>query len=156
MKATTKVVGMVAGERQHVVAEVSEGDPVLLKPEPSNSHDPNAVAVYTMPWRHLTGPVISSVNDHAGRVGSINGNDRITMLAGQAGYLPKELAARIDLPADGVVGWVATVRYKPANDWIDSQGHSHSQTSKTPAGFDVTAWLQTKDGDDPFEGRFDL
>lgn len=146
MRAISRVVGMVAGERQHVVSQIAEGDPVLLKPEPTNQYDPNAVAVYTAPRRVLQQPdaLVSSVTNPPG---SMADEDRALILDRQAGYIPKELAARLDLPAKGVVGWISTVRYKPPDDRIDRRGRSVTEGDHTPAGFDVTAWLEFADTD---------
>jgi hypothetical protein len=44
--ATVKVVGMLAGDRMHIVKDVSHGDPVLLAREPDNPHDSNAIGVW--------------------------------------------------------------------------------------------------------------
>lgn len=140
MRASSRVVGMVAGERQHVVSQISTHDPVLLKPEPTNQHDPHAIAVYTAPRRTLMHPddLVSSVADPPGKM---HPEDLALILDRQAGYIPKELAARLDLPLDGIVGWISTVRYKPPDDRITRAGQSISEGDYTPAGFDVTAWF---------------
>jgi hypothetical protein len=136
MKAAVKVVGMVAGQRQHVVAQVSEGDPVLLLPEPDNPHDPYAIAVYTMPRTLLTAPVVSSLRDDVERTGMLDPADRQTIIDRQAGYLPADLAADLDLDPDGIVGFVSTVRYAP-HEYLPTGEPADPQ----PAGFDVCAWL---------------
>lgn len=141
-----KVVGMVAGERQHVVAYVREHDPVLLLPEPDNPYDPHAVAVYTMP-RHLLeerGEVVSSLVD-PDRIGHLAEQDRRAIIDRQAGYLPREIAATLRLPATGIVGYVSTVRYAPPE-------YVNTPTGPAPAeprvaGFDVCAWLERTDPD---------
>lgn len=141
MKATAKVVGMVAGGRQHVVAHTRYGDPVLLIPEPTNAYDPNAIAVYTAPRATLLGPVVSSIKQPP--VGSISDEDRALFMDRQAGYLPKELAARLALPATGVVGFVSDVRWAPPEH--DNQGR---EREPRVAGFDVTAWLTNREAAD--------
>jgi hypothetical protein len=137
---------MVAGGREHIVSQIEQGDPVLLKPEPTNRYDPHAVAVYTAPRRTLLHPdeLVSSVTSPPGR---IHADDLVLVLDRQAGYIPKELAGRLDLPADGVVGWISTVRYKPPEDRIRHDGRSVTAGGHTPAGFDVTAWLEFADQD---------
>ena len=104
MKITTAVVGMKAGEREHVVDTVSLGDPVLLVPEPDNDYDPNAVRVFTIPK--------DAARDSTWEGGWIIGpQDRTWMMDRQAGYVPADVAARLDLPPDGVTGEVVHVRY---------------------------------------------
>lgn len=139
--ATCKVVGMVAGGRQHVVAYVAVNDPVLLLPEPDNPHDGNAVAVYTAPRTVLLHPevLVSSLRDPAGG-GTIHPLDRSLLIDRQAGYLPRDLAARLTLPAEGIVGYVAEVRWAPTE--YDREGRP---TEPRPAGFDVVADLTFKD-----------
>lgn len=116
MKAIVKVVGMVAGERQHVVSQVSEGDPVLLLPEPTNQFDPQAVAVFTAP----AGAILMGIDSPS---------DRALLLDRQAGYLPRDVAARlsVSMPASGVAATIHAVRYHPS-------GHPDHHV---PAGFDV-------------------
>lgn len=139
--ATCKVVGMVAGGRQHIVASVGLDDPVLLIPEPDNAYDPNAVAVYTAPRTALLHPeaLVSSLRDPAGG-GTVHERDRALLIDRQAGYLPRDLAARLDLPAKGIVGYVAEVRWAPTE--YDRQGRP---TEPRPAGFDVVADITFKD-----------
>ena len=139
MKAATKVVGMKAGGREHVVAHVREGDPVLLVPEPTNQFDRHAIAVYTAPRAALVDPVVSSVNDPE-HVGEISDGDRRLLMDRQAGYVPKELARQLDVPTEGIVGWVSQVRWHPPE--YDRHG---KQMDPRPAGFDATAWLVRKD-----------
>ena len=141
MKANVKVVGMVAGGRQHVVALVTEGDPVLLLPEPRNPYDRHAVGVYTMPRALLKGEVTSSLKDPA-HVGHLDPADRQTIIDRQAGYVPREVAAQLDLPATGVVGFVSAVRFAPLE--YDSNGRP---AYPVPAGLDVCAWLERTDPD---------
>lgn len=140
MRAATKVVGMKAGGREHIVAHVSEGDPVLLVPEPTNQFDPHAVAVYTAPRWSLTDPVVSSVNDGVEHVGMISDEDRRLLMDRQAGYVPKDLARQLDIPPTGIVGWISQIRWHPPD--YDRNGQ---QAKARPAGFDVTAWLVRKD-----------
>lgn len=138
---TVRVVGMVAGGRQDVVAEVDLDDPVLLVPEPDNLHDPNAVAVYHLPsdWVKYPDVLESSVRDPAG-VGYLDPTDRTQMLARQAGYLPSDIAALLaPLPSPGVVGVVTTVRYAPLEYVIE--GGEVVLDAPRVAGFDVTASL---------------
>lgn len=119
MQASVAVVGMRAGGREHVVAHVATGDPVLVVPEPDNPHDPNALAVHTTPASALRD---SQWTEHGWALGP---EDRRTMMDRQAGYVPAKLAARLQLPVDGLTGEVGTVRYDP--------------DTGTPAGFDVVA-----------------
>lgn len=140
MKAATKVVGMKAGGREHVVAHVREGDPVLLVPEPTNAYDPHAIAVYTAPRATLVDPVVSSVNDSIEHVGIVSEEDRRLLMDRQAGYVPKDLARQLDVPPQGIVGWVSQVRWHPPE--YDRRG---KQMDPRPAGFDATAWLVRKD-----------
>lgn len=141
MKATVKVVGMVAGGRQHVVASVQPGDPVLLIPEPDNPHDRHAVAVHTASRRMLLHPtlLVSSITD-VDHVGHIHDDDRILLMDRQAGYLPRDVAALLTLPADGIVGYVSAIRHAP--DDYTADGDTHPPRT---AGFDVTAWLPRTD-----------
>lgn len=118
MKVTVKLVGQKAGGREHVVAQASEGDPVLLVAEPDNKFDPHAVAVYTLPAGLLTG-------------GGLSEDDRRLMMDRQAGYLPADVAARLTMPDGGIAGRVHNVRWHPP-------GHPQEGT---PAGFDVLADL---------------
>lgn len=130
MKASSRVVGMQAGGRMHIVSQVAKGDPVLLVPEPDNPHDAHAVAVFTAPASALqdTDSLMSSVSD-PGHVGNLSDVDRRLLIDRQAGYIPRDLASQLDLPAQGIVGFVSAVRYAP-----DSE-------PAIPAGFDVTAWF---------------
>lgn len=121
--AIVKVVGMVAGQRQHVVAQVVEGDPVLLLPEPGNPHDPNTVAVHTAP----AGVMSADSTFRDGRWTHLALTDRRLLEDRQAGYLPAGLARRVRLPSLGLPGTVHTVRYHP--------------DTGVPAGFDVLANL---------------
>lgn len=140
MRAATKVVGMVAGGRGHIVAHISEGDPVLLVPEPTNKFDRHAIAVYTAPRAALVDPVVSSVNDQVEHVGMISEEDRRLLMDRQAGYVPKDVARQLEIPPTGVVGWVSAVRWHPPE--YDRTG---KQMDPRPAGFDATAWLVRKD-----------
>lgn len=141
MKASVRVVGMKAGGREHVVAHVAVGDPALLIPQPDNPYDPHAIAVYTAGRRVLLHPdrLTSSVTDPARR-GSIHPDDRALLIDRQAGYIPRDVAAQLTLPADGIVGYVSQVRYPPPQ--YDLFGE---EVPPTPAGFDVTAWLDRVD-----------
>lgn len=130
---------MKAGGREHIVACVREGDPVLLVPEPTNQFDRHAVAVYTAPRASVVDAITSSISDPE-HVGEISDEDRRMLLDRQAGYVPKELACQLDLPPQGIVGWVSRVRYHPPE--YDRTG---KQMDARPAGFDVTAWLVRKD-----------
>lgn len=47
MEFFTKVVGVTFENRQKVCRNLTEGQKLLLVPEPSNKFDPNAVAVFT-------------------------------------------------------------------------------------------------------------
>lgn len=136
MQATVRVVGMVAGGRQHVVADVGISDPVLLLPEPANPHDQHAIAVHTMPRRLILHPeaLTSSLTDPA-RVGTIHPEDRMLIVDRQAGYVPRDVAAQLRLPAEGIVGFVAWIRHAP-NDY----GPDGVPLPAKPAGFDVCAW----------------
>lgn len=145
MRCTIKVVGMVAGGRQHVVAHASYGDPVLLVPEPDNPHDPNAIAVYTAPRGALQHPeaLVSSVTDPQGG-GTVHDDDRVLLMDRQAGYVPAKVAVRFDL-AGPVVGYVAEVRYRPPEEWLDGYGEPMRDPGGKVAGFDVEAWLPQRD-----------
>jgi len=142
MKATVKVVGMVAGGRGHIVSQIAEGDPVLLVPEPTNEFDPHAVAVYTAPRATLTGAIVSSLKDQIEHVGMVSDEDRRLLMDRQAGYIPREVAATLDLPAEGIVGFIAHVRNAPP-EYLDNGQLAPSR----PAGFDVCAWLDRRDPD---------
>lgn len=137
MRANIKVVGMKAGGREHVVAHVSTGDPVLLVPEPTNPHDPNAIAVYTAPRGTLQQPdaLVSSITDED-RVGHVAAEDRVLLMDRQAGYVPRTLAAEMTLPPDGIVGYVSQVRFTPPE--YDRDG---KRAPARVAGFDVAAWV---------------
>ena len=139
MRGTVALVGQKAGGREHIVATAALGDPVLLVPEPDNPYDPNAVAVYTAPRRTLLHPeaLVSSVKDPAG--GTIHDEDRKLLMDRQAGYMPKDLAARVDLPPEGIVGYIANVRYLPPDYRDDGQ-----PTDPTVAGFDTACTLTMK------------
>ena len=145
MKASVRVVGMKAGGRQHVVAYVNPHDPVLLIPEPSNPYDRHAIAVYTAQRSALLHPdrLISSLRSDDG-AGFVDPADRALLLDRQAGYLPRDVAATLRLPPDGIVGYVSAVRYAPAT--YDRRGRPNPPD---PAGFDVTA--NFPDGHDPFD-----
>jgi single-stranded-DNA-specific exonuclease len=49
----TKVVGVTFDARQRVIAGVREGDPLRLRREPANAHDPHAILVTTDDGRDL-------------------------------------------------------------------------------------------------------
>lgn len=117
------VKGMVAGERRHIMHTVDEGDPCLLVPEPDNPHDPYAIAVHTIPVAALRD---SEWRQDGWRLGPA---DRRLMMDRLVGYLPRDAAARFDLPEVGVVGVVSHVR------WHDM----------VPAGFDVRADLPRRE-----------
>jgi hypothetical protein len=136
-----KLVGQVAGGREHIVAQASHGDPVLLVPEPTNEYDPNAVAVFTMPRTALEHPEVlhSSLRDPAG-VGIIHDDDRRTMMDRQAGYLPRDFAVRLSLPPEGVVGFVSEIRHAPTEVVYDRNGRESIAPPRV-AGFDITALL---------------
>lgn len=136
MKVACKVVGMKAGGREDVVADARCGDPVLLVPEPDNPYDPHAVAVYTAPSSRLRHRVVSSVVD-PDRIGYIHAHDRRTLLMRQAGYLPRGIAERLDLPAEGIVGWVSACRHGP------TEYNLFGEPEEPVVGLDVTAWLPT-------------
>jgi hypothetical protein len=141
--AAVKVVGMVAGHREHIVAGVVTGDPVLLVPEPDNPYDPHAIAVHVAPRASLSGPVVSSIRDADG-IGVVTAEDRRMMMDRQAGYVPRGFAATVRLPADGIVGYVSEVRWAPLE--YDPSGRPLPQRV---AGFDVTArWPRDVHADD--------
>lgn len=133
-----RIVGMQAGGRQHIVKDCRIKHPAMLIPEPDNAYDPNAIAVYSTPTHLLTEPglIVSSVAD-PDRVGSISKTDRETMLERQVGYVPKEIAARLNLPVRGVVGWVSNVRVAPPEYLLDG-----SLSPEVVVGLDVTAWIE--------------
>lgn len=133
MRASVKVVGMKAGGREHIAAHVREGDPVLLVPEPDNPHDRFAIRVYTTPRATLNGEVVSSILDPAG-IGAVSDEDRTLLMDRQAGYVPRDVACQIDLPAGGIVGYVSGVRWHPPE--YDQYGR---EREPRVAGFDVTA-----------------
>lgn len=135
MIVTSKVVGMVAGGRQHIVAQTREGDPVLLVPEPDNPHDRHAIAVYTAPRRVLREPVVSSIKDTVEHLGLVDDDDRALLIDRQAGYVPAAVARQLKLPAQGIVGYVSSVRWAPPE--YDATGREHEPRV---AGFDVTFW----------------
>ncbi|MFN2346021.1 MAG: HIRAN domain-containing protein [Dermatophilaceae bacterium] len=137
MKASVKVVGMVAGGREHVVASVSKGDPVLLLPEPDNAYDPNAIAVYTAPIGTFNDDVVSSVTDPA-RIGHVSDADRRLLIDRQAGYIPRDVASRYRLPPVGIIGYVAAVRFAPP-EYVDGPQGLEPGPARV-AGLDVTAW----------------
>jgi hypothetical protein len=140
--ASVKVVGMVAGHREHVVAHVTTLDPVLLVPQPDNPYDPNAVAVYVAPRHALIDldDLTSSLRDPDG-VGRISDADRALLMDRQAGYIPRAFAATVRLPERGIVGYVSEVRWAPLE--YDDNGRPLPQRV---AGFDVTArWPRVSD-----------
>lgn len=132
MKATVKVVGMVAGGREHIVYHASEGDPALLVPEPDNAHDPNAIAVYTAPRTTLRDSTFLPDEDRW----EVGPEDRTLLLDRQAGYIPAAVAARLSLPADGIVAAISTVRFAPPE--YDPHGR---QRDPRVVGIDVTGDL---------------
>lgn len=139
----TRLVGQVAGGREHIVARAHVDDPVLLVPEPDNPHDPHAVAVYHAPRAALLNPKVlrSSVKDPDG-VGHVDPTDRLLFLDRQAGYLPREVAAAIrPLPEGGIVGVVWNVRHAPTEWTIDQDGYPEPLPPKV-AGFDIAANLE--------------
>jgi len=131
---SVKVVGMVAGGRQHIVAHTQTGDPILLLPEPDNAYDSHAIAVHTAPRDVLVGEVVSSIKDEQ-HVGSLDDDDRRLLIDRQAGYLPATVAAKFTLPPEGVVGYVSALRWAPAR--YDSAGR---EREPRVAGFDATFW----------------
>lgn len=138
-----KLVGQVAGGREHIVAQADVGDPVLLIPERDNPFDPSAVAVYHAPRKALLNPaaLVSSVKDPAG-VGQVDPTDRLLFLDRQAGYLPREFAATIDppLPESGIVGVVDDVRYGPV-EWAVGPDGEPEALPPNVVGFDILADL---------------
>lgn len=104
------VVGMKAGGREHIAAYVRIGDVALLMPEPTNPHDPNAVAVHVAP---------RSAMRSAAREGTdgdrLDPVDRSLLMDRQVGYLPRGLAARIapTLGNGGLVTTVTNIRWHP-------------------------------------------
>lgn len=134
---------MVAGGRGHIVAHVAEGDPVLLVPEPANKFDRHAIAVYTAPRAALVDPVVSSVADPVARQGMISDEDRRLLMDRQAGYVPKDVARQLEIPPQGIVGWVSAVRWHPPE--YDRTG---TKAEPRVAGFDATAWLARKDNEE--------
>lgn len=138
MKASVKVHGMVAGGREDVIAHVGEGWPVLCIPEPTNPHDPHAVAVYVAPRHKLTRPeeLVSSVADPEG-LGWVHPHDRKHFR--QVGYLPRGVAAQFTLPDAGLVGWVSAVRDAP----VEYDGAGRMLPPRT-AGIDVTVNLPAR------------
>lgn len=143
MIVTTKVVGMVAGGREHVVAQVSEGDPVLLLPEPTNPYDEHAIAVYTAPRHVLRHAVVSSINERVQHLGVLNEEDRRLLLDRQAGYIPRGVARQLTLDLQGVVGYASAVRMSPPE--YDVRGR---EIAPRVAGFDVTFWRDTTHAED--------
>lgn len=141
MKSSVRIVGMQAGGREHIVACVERGDPVLLIPQPDNPYDRHAIAVYTASRSALLHPdrLVSSVAD-PDHVGSIDGDDRSLLVDRQAGYVPRDVAATILLPPDGIVGWVSAIRHAPPSYTSDG-----ATAPPVPAGFDVTAWWPAPD-----------
>lgn len=67
------VVGVSFDGRQKYVEQMTHDSPITLKPEPSNAHDANAVAVYTV----LAGQEV------------------------RIGYLPKKMAAWVQARMNG-------------------------------------------------------
>lgn len=134
---TARVVGMVAGGRQHIVAYLAWDDPVLLIPEPGNPYDPNAVAVWVAPAHWVTHPVVSSVTDPE-HVGQVHPDDRGSFE--QVGYLARDLAGTLALPSAALVGWVCHIRHKPDTTY-DRLGRPDP---RVVAGIDVAAWLATR------------
>lgn len=133
MKASVKVVGMVAGGREDVVAHAAVDWPALMIPEPDNPHDPRAVAVYVAPPHKLARPeeLLSSVEDPDG-LGHVHRTDRRHFR--RVGYLPRGVAAQFTLPPEGLVGWISAVRDAPA----EYDQHGRLLPPRT-AGVDVTA-----------------
>lgn len=136
MLATVRVVGMKAGDREDVAAAAGEADPVLLLPEPDNPVDSRAVAVWTCPRAILAAPdeLVSSARDPELRIGRIPIDDRAKLA--HAGYLPADVAAGLALPGNGIVGWVARIRWAPPEYEPDG-----SPAPRRVAGFDVAAYL---------------
>lgn len=79
-----KVAGVTFEGRQAFLAELTAGDPVQLRPEPSNTFDPNAIAVFAVTRQGATY---------------------------QIGYVPKELAADVSqvLGGETLTGKVYTI-----------------------------------------------
>lgn len=141
MIANVKLVGQVAGEREHIVAHSSIGDPVLAVPEPTNAYDRNAIAVYTAPIGTLAHDIVSSTTDEERGVGTIHPNDRRLMMDRQAGYVPAGLASRLDLPAEGLVGYITEVRYKPNEDAYNKSTNTVKVVDDVVIGFDFALRL---------------
>jgi len=131
-----RVVGMQAGSRTYLLANLQMKDPVLLMPEPDNPYDPFAIAVFHAPQSSMTGPIVSSAKADDKR-GSITDTDRSLLLSRHAGYLPRAVAEQYLLPDGGIVGWVSAVRYPPEEQWLTDDGSVVKRVSLVPAGFDV-------------------
>jgi len=140
-----RVVGMRAGTRTHLLANLQVKDPVLLVPEPDNPYDPNAVAVFHAPQSQMTGTVVSSVKADDRR-GHVNDTDRALLMSRHTGYLPRLDAERYRLPDTGIVGWVAVVRYPPEEQWVTDDGSIVKRVSMIPAGFDVSSAIESWTG----------
>lgn len=136
-----KVVGIRAGHRTHVMLEVNPLDPVLLKPEPSNQFDPNAIAVFHLPAEKAVGPITSSAKCEQ-FVGALTGLDTELAMSRHAGYLPREIAAQYALPESGIVGWVSTVRWPPEEHWATDDGAVGKRIPLFPCGFDVASAIE--------------
>jgi len=136
VKAAIRIVGMVAGGREHLAAGVDVGDPALLVPEPDNPHDPNAVRVHIAPFEALRQPyrVSSSITD-PDRVGSIDDEDLPLLLERHVGYVPRDFAAQLEVPAGGIVGYVSRIRHAPP-EYLSGGRPAPPRV----VGFDVTAW----------------
>lgn len=122
-----RAVGMVAGERLHIVRDIAVGDPVLVMPDAYGAatgrdhHDPTALALFTAPATVLASPAAPTPSD------------RRLLMDRHAGYVGAQVAARWALPDRGVMGTVAEVRHPP--EWEPG--------ADTPVGFDVTVKLPT-------------
>lgn len=128
----TKVVGMEAGGRQHIVADVSHHDPVFIVPEPDNPYDSNALAVYTAPMASIQHRDRLKSAQSLPPAGDIHPEDLEGLLERQAGYVPAALAKNLKVPVGGVVGYVGAVRTHPEGD-------------DTPVGFDVFCEVEVRD-----------
>lgn len=81
----TKVAGVTYEGRQQHLARLHGHEAVRIVPEPTNQHDPNALAVYV----------------------ALGGGEGTTPTIVQVGYVPRELAAEIAPLLDGEAVMVA-------------------------------------------------
>jgi hypothetical protein len=116
----TRVAGVTHGNRQGLIANLTGDEGVLITPEPTNEHDPNALAVYTAghqvgyvpaPLARELAPILAG-NPSTGHI-----LQRLGGLSGSQTYgLQIEIRVEID-PVCPLVVHVNSVTWQNAPPW---------------------------------------